>query len=60
MTQFMSRLEVQARIKVLKEELESRHKTGLTKMAAEDGKPIPTIELQNELFKLIYKLSKME
>lgn len=56
----MTRLEVQTRIKALREELETRHKYGTVKMASEDGKPVPTEELQNEMFALIYRLSKME
>lgn len=60
MNKFMSRLEVQARIKVLREELEERHKYGTIKLAATDGSPIATEALQDELFALIYKLSKME
>lgn len=56
----MTRLEIQARISVLREELENRHKTGMVKMASEDGTPISTEDLQNEMFSLIYKLSKFE
>lgn len=57
---FMTRLEVQGRIKELREELETRHKYGAVKMAAETGEPIPTETLQNEMYALIYRLSKME
>jgi hypothetical protein len=61
MQSFMTRLEIQARIRVLRDELENRHKTGIIKMAQDDGvTPIPTDELQNELYNLIYKLSKFE
>jgi len=56
----MTRLETQTRIKALREELETRHKYGTVKMAAETGEPIPTETLQNELYALIYRLSKME
>jgi hypothetical protein len=56
----MTRLEIQARIRVLREELETRHKTGMVKMAKEDGSPIPTETLQNELYNLTYKLSKLD
>lgn len=56
----MNRLEVQAQIRKLREELETRHKTGVVKIATKDGTPAPTEELQDQLFSLIYKLSKME
>jgi len=56
----MTRLEIQARVRVIREELENRHKTGMTKLAAEDGTPISTESLQNEMYSLIYKLSKFE
>ncbi len=54
----MTRSEMQARIRALKEELETRHKYGTVKMASEDGAPVPVETLQNELFSLIYRLSK--
>jgi len=60
MTQFMTKLEVQARIKELREELENRVKYGTVKMASEDGTPVETQKLQNEMFSLIYRMSKME
>ena len=60
MTQFMTRLEIQARIRSIREELENRHKTGMVKMADAQGSPIPTETLQNEMYSLIYKLSKFE
>lgn len=60
MNPFMTRLEIQARIRTIREELESRHKTGMVKMAKTDGTPISTEVLQNEMFALIYKLSKFE
>lgn len=56
----MNRLEMQLRIKALREELEARHKTGLVKIANEDGSPVPTEKLQDELYKLIYRLSTDE
>ena len=56
----MNKLEMQIRIKNLKEELEARYQYGIIKMASDDGSPIPTEILQNEMFKLIYKLSKMD
>lgn len=60
MTTFMTKLEIQTRIKVLREELEARHKTGMVKMASEDGEAIPTDTLQSEMYGLIYRLSKFE
>lgn len=56
----MTRLEIQIRIKALREELESRHKLGIAKFADNEGKPIPTEVLQKSLYSLIYKLSKFE
>lgn len=52
--------EMRVRIREIKEELESRHKYGTVKMASEDGTPIPVKKLQDELFNLIYRLSKSE
>jgi hypothetical protein len=56
----MTRLDIQAIVKTLRDELETRHKHGTVKMAAEDGTPVPTSVIQNEMFSLIYRLSKME
>ncbi len=56
----MTRSEMQARITALREELETRHKHGVVKMASSDGTPISTEKLQNELYSLIYKLSKRD
>ena len=56
----MTRLEMQTRVKVIRTELEDRHKYGTVKIASEDGKPVPTLDLQNELYNLIYRLSKFE
>lgn len=56
----MTRLELQARIKAIREELENRHKYGTVKMAAGDGTPISTERLQNEMYSLIYKMSKLD
>lgn len=56
----MTRLELQTRIKAIREELESRHKYGTVKMASADGTPIPTEKLQSELYSLIYKMSKLD
>lgn len=60
MTKFMTRTEMQSRVREIRAELENRTKTGLTKMASADGTPIPTETLQNEMYSLIYKLSKFE
>lgn len=54
----MTKSDIQARIRAIKEELETRHKNGTVKMASSDGTPIPVTALQNELFSLIYKASK--
>lgn len=56
----MTRLEMQVRVRELREELENRLKTGMVKMASEDGSPISAEDLQNEMFNLIYRLSKLE
>ncbi len=50
--------EMQRRVKELRAELEARHKYGMIKMADNSGKPIDTDILQEELYSLIYKLSK--
>jgi hypothetical protein len=55
----MTRLDMQIRIKALREELENRFKSGTIKMAT-DGTSIPTEKLQNEMYSLIYKLSKTD
>ena len=55
----MTRSDMQARIRAIKEELESRHKHGAVKMASNDGTPVPVNILQNELFNLIYRVSKI-
>lgn len=55
----MTKTQVQLRITELRAELEARHKYGTVKMANENGQPIPTSTLQNEMFSLIYKLSKL-
>lgn len=56
----MTRLDIQTRIKTIRDELENRHKTGMVKIAKADGTPISTEDLQNEMFALTYKLSKFE
>lgn len=55
----MTELELRTQIKELKAELNGRYKYGTIKMAVEDGTPIATKELQEKLFSLIYKLSKV-
>lgn len=56
----MTKIEIQARIKELRDELESRHKYGVVKIAKEDGTPIEVQALQDEMFNLIYRLSKFD
>ena len=56
----MTRSEMQYRIRILREELETRHKYGTVKLASADGLPIPVETLQQELYYLIYKLSKVD
>lgn len=56
----MTRLELQTKIKALREELENRHKFGTVKLAKEDGTPIETEKLQSEMYSLIYRLSKLD
>lgn len=56
----MTKLEIRARINALREELETRHKYGSIKIANADGTPVPTEILQDEMYSLIYKLSKRD
>ena len=56
----MTRTEMQTRIRALREELDNRHKYGTVKIADSKGTPITVEKLQNEMYSLIYKLSKME
>jgi hypothetical protein len=56
----MTRLDLQIRTKALREELENRYKLGTVKMARDDGNPIPTKNLQDEMYALIYKMSKLD
>ena len=56
----MSRLDIQIRIKALRDELENRHKNGIVKIADANGKPVPTKNLQDEMFSLILKLSRLD
>lgn len=56
----MTRAEIQSKIQILRNELESRTKYGTVKLANADG-TIPTLaQLQNEMYSLIYRLSKFE
>jgi hypothetical protein len=55
----MTPLDIRIRILALREELEARHKYGTVKMA-KNGKPIPTKQLQDEMFALILKKSRLE
>ena len=56
----MTRLETQMRIRALREELDTRYKLGTVKIANEDGSPVLTQKLQDELYSLIYRLSRMD
>ncbi len=56
----MKRAEIQDRIRIIREELENRHKYGAIKIADKNGNPVPAQILQDELFSLIYKLSKLD
>jgi hypothetical protein len=56
----MTRLEIQIKIRALRDELENRHKYGTVKLADNNGNPIPTIDIQNKLYALVYKLSKFD
>jgi len=60
MTTPITRLDIVMRIKELRDELEARCKTGMVKMASSDGKPIPTKQLQDEMFSLIYRKSCLD
>jgi hypothetical protein len=55
----MTRIELQTRILALRQELDTRYKYGTVKIANADGSPVPVEILQNEMFSLIYKLSKV-
>lgn len=54
----MTRSEIQSRIRILRDELENRYKYGTVKLAKEDGAPISSQILQEEMYSLIYKMSK--
>lgn len=55
----MTKTEIKARIATIREELENRHKYGSVKIAQADGTPVPSETLQDEMYKLTYKLSKL-
>ncbi len=55
----MNEIELRTQIKELRDELETRYKYGTVKIAAADGTPVPTETLQNQMYGLIYKLSKV-
>ena len=56
----MTRIEIISKIRVLRDELENRTKYGTVKIANKDGS-VPTIlQLQNDLYSLVYRLSKFE
>lgn len=54
---FKSQSEIRERIRTIISELESRHKFGVVKISKDDGSPIPTKDLQEEMYKLSYRLS---
>jgi hypothetical protein len=56
----MTRAEIQNKIRVIRDELENRHKYGTVKIADSKGTPIPAEKLQAELYSLIYKMSRYE
>jgi hypothetical protein len=55
----LTKTQLRSRIKEIRDELENRYKFGTIKLAQPDGSPIPTETLQNELFSLTLKLSRM-
>lgn len=55
----MTKSEMQSRIRLLRDELESRHKYGTVKLSSLDGNPIAVEKLQTELYSLIFKLSRL-
>lgn len=55
----MTKTEIQDKIRLIRDELENRHKFGTIKMANADGTPISTEVLQTKLYALIYKASRM-
>lgn len=55
----MNELQLRSEIAKLRAELDNRFKFGTTKIANADGTPVPTEQLQNRMFGLIYKLSRL-
>lgn len=55
----MTKTQIDDRIKILRAELENRYKFGVVKLADNNGQPISVEKLQNELYALIYKKSKI-
>lgn len=51
-------IEIRTRIMLLRTELEARHNSDIIKMASENGEPVPTQVIQDELYSLTYLLSK--
>lgn len=56
----INRSEMQSRVRELREELENRTKYGTVKMASSDGTPIDSEALQDEMYSLIYRISKID
>lgn len=54
-----NKTQIKTRIAAIREELENRYKYGTVKIAQADGTPVPTEDLQNEMYNLTYKLSKI-
>lgn len=54
----MTRSEMQSKIRILRDELENRYKYGTVKLAKEDGVALSSKEIQEEMYSLIYKMSK--
>lgn len=55
---FMTRSEMQSKIRILRDELENRHKYGTVKLAKQDGTTLSSKEIQEEMYSLIYKMSR--
>ena len=56
----MTKIEMYTRIREIRDELEQRYRNGSPKLANADGSIPSTAKLQEELYSLIYKLSKAE
>ena len=54
----MTRSEMQSKIRILRDELENRHKYGTVKLAKQDGTTLSSKEIQEEMYSLIYKMSR--